>query len=84
MPPAPAGGTPNATRICPSFLATAVMQALGAISLIHWNHRVVVRLPTILPLLGERAGVRADVASFRRNYLFPQAKHFRKNRHPKS
>ena len=28
----------------------------------HWNHRLTLQLATILPLLGERAGVRADLS----------------------
>jgi len=32
-----------------------------------WDRCLVVRLPKILPLLGERAGVRADVVSSRRD-----------------
>ena len=40
--------------------------------LAHWNHRLTLRLATILPLLGERAGVRADVSSSRRDWLPPR------------
>jgi len=36
---------------------------------VHWNHRLTLRLTTIPPLLGERAGVRADVSSSRRDWL---------------
>ena len=36
---------------------------------VHWNHRLTLRLAAILPLLGERAGVRADVSSSRRDWL---------------
>ena len=39
---------------------------------VHWNHRLTLPLATILPLLGERAGVRADVSSSRRDWLLPR------------
>ena len=37
----------------------------------HWDRFLFVRLTTIPPLLGEKAGVRADVASPRRAVYFP-------------
>jgi hypothetical protein len=38
----------------------------------HWNHRLTLRLTTNLLLLGEKAGMRADVSSSRRDWLPPR------------
>jgi hypothetical protein len=38
----------------------------------HRNHRLTLRLATILLLLGEKAGMRADVTSSRRDWLPPR------------
>jgi len=38
----------------------------------HWNHGISVRRTIILPLLGERAGVRADVQSPRQGWISAQ------------